>query len=277
MISAAARWSASVGSCVLITGTGQSGSVPVMAERTLTPPFRTAVRAPATTGERRAAVRDRIETAGLDALIVLDLADIRYLSGFTGSSGLLVLLADEADAFLTDFRYKSQVAQELDSELDVRIESEGLLKVCRELLAERGAARVGFQREQLSYRAWSEWSDRGPPDLVPVEEWIEELRMIKSAPEIAAIRKACRIADETFESMLEHVRPGVTERELAARLNLELAARGADGPSFETIVASGPRAARAHRADSLPGGAGPRGARRGGPRGGGRLRDVNRL
>ena len=217
-----------------------------MAERTLTPPARTAVRPPATPGERRAALRDRIETAGLDALIVLDLADIRYLSGFTGSSGLLVLVADEADAFLTDFRYKSQVAQELDPELDVRIESEGLLKVCRDLLAERGASKVGFEREQLSYRAWSEWSDRGSPDLVPVEEWIEELRMIKSAPEIAAIRKACRIADETFETMLEQVRPGVTERELAARLNLELAARGAEGPSFETIVAFGERSALPH-------------------------------
>ncbi|HJR52597.1 MAG TPA: Xaa-Pro peptidase family protein [Gemmatimonadota bacterium] len=217
-----------------------------MAERTLTPPARTATRAPASLGERRAAVRDRIETAGLDALIVLDLPDIRYLTGFTGSSGLLVLLADEADAFLTDFRYKAQVAQELDPALDVRIESEGLLKVCRELLADRGASRVGFEREQLSYRAWSEWSDRGPPDLVPVEEWIEELRMIKSAPEVAAIRKACRIADETFETMLEQVRPGVTERELAARLNLELAARGADGASFETIVAFGERSALPH-------------------------------
>ena len=217
-----------------------------MAERTLTSPARAAVRVPVTPGERRAAVRDRIETAGLDALIVLDLADIRYLSGFSGSAGLLVLLADGTDAFLTDFRYQSQVAEELDPALEVRIESEGLLKMSRELLVGRGVSRVGFEREQLSYRAWYEWSDRGSPDLVPVEEWIEELRAIKSAPEIHAIRKACRIADETFDGILEQVRAGVTERELAARLELELAARGAEGASFETIVAFGERSALPH-------------------------------
>lgn len=217
-----------------------------MAERTLTPPARAAGPAPATAGERRAAVRDRIEAAGLDGLVVLDLADIRYLAGFTGSAGVLVLLAEGTDAFLTDFRYQSQVAQELDADVEIRIESEGLLKMSRELLIGRGASRVGFEREQLSYRAWREWSDRGSPELVPVEEWIEELRAVKSAPEIAAIRKACRIADATFEGMLEHVRPGVTERELAARLNLELAACGAEGPSFETIVAFGERSALPH-------------------------------
>ena len=217
-----------------------------MAGGTLTPPAGTEVRAPATPAERRAALRERIEAADLDALVVLDLADIRYLSGFTGSAGLLVLLADGADAFFTDFRYQTQVAAELDPAIDVRIESESLLKICHGFLAGRGASRVGFEREQLTYRAWSEWAEREPPALVPVEDWIEDLRMVKSAPEIAAIRKACGIADETFERILEEVRPGVTERELAARLELELAARGAEGASFETIVAFGERSALPH-------------------------------
>lgn len=202
-------------------------------------------------------LRERLEAADLDALIVLDLPDIRYLSGFTGSAGLLVVPADGGDTFLTDFRYRTQVAQELDSAIDVRIENEPLLEVCRALLAERGASRVAFEREQLSYRAWSEWSEKGPPDLVPVEEWVEELRTIKSAPEIAAIRSACRIADQVFEDLLEQVRPGITERALAARLDLELASRGAEGPSFETIVAFGERSALPH---ARPG---PRELRRG--------------
>ncbi|HET6361836.1 MAG TPA: Xaa-Pro peptidase family protein [Gemmatimonadota bacterium] len=217
-----------------------------MAGRTLTPPAGLVHRAPLTLGERRAAVRERIGAADLHALIVLDLADIRYLSGFTGSTGVLVLLADGTDAFFTDFRYQTQVAEELDAAIDVRIENEGLLKMSREFLAGRGISRVGFEREQLTYRAWAEWSERQAPALVPVEEWIEELRMRKTAPEIAAIREACRIADETFERILEEVRPGITERELAARLDLELAARGAGGPSFETIVAFGERAALPH-------------------------------
>jgi Xaa-Pro aminopeptidase len=202
-------------------------------------------------------LRERVEAAGLDALIVLDLPDVRYLTGFTGSAGLLVVPAGGGDAFLTDFRYRTQVAQELDPAIDVRIENEALLGVCRALLVERGASRVGFEREQLSFRAWSEWTEKGPPDLVPVEEWVEELRTVKSAPEIAAIRKACGIADRVFEALLEQVRPGITERALAARLDMELASRGAEGPSFETIVAFGERAALPH---ARPG---PRELRRG--------------
>ncbi len=228
-----------------------------MAGQTLTPPAGTRLSAPATPAERRAAVRERIGGADLNALIVLDLADIRYLSGFTGSAGLLVLLADGEDAFFTDFRYQTQVAEEVDPAIEVRIADESLLKVCCELLAGRGASRVGFEREQLTYRAWSEWSERESPALVPVEEWIEQLRMIKSAPEIAAIRMACGIADETFQRMLEEVRLGITERELAARLDLELAARGAERASFETIVAFGERSALPH---ARPG---PRKLRRG--------------
>jgi Xaa-Pro aminopeptidase len=217
-----------------------------VAGRTLTPPVETQLRAPATPRERRAAIRERIGAADLDALIVLDLTDIRYLSGFTGSAGVLVLLADGADTFFTDFRYQTQVAEELDPAIDVRIESESLLKMSCEFLAGLGVSRVGFEREQLTYRAWAAWSEREAPALVPIEEWIEELRVLKSAPEVAAIRKACGIAEEAFERILAEVRQGITERELAARLDLELAARGAEGPSFETIVAFGERAALPH-------------------------------
>ena len=217
-----------------------------MAGRTLTPSAGTERRAPATARERRAAVRERTAAADLNALIVLDLHDIRYLTGFTGSAGVLIVLADGSDVFFTDFRYQTQVAAEVDPAIDVRIENEGLLKASCEFLAGLGVSRVGFEREQLTYRAWAEWSEREAPALVPVEEWIEELRMVKSAPEIAAIRKACDIADETFARILEELRPGVTERELAARLDLELSARGAEGPSFETIVAFGERAALPH-------------------------------
>ena len=217
-----------------------------MAGRALTPPAGTELGAPPTPARRRAAIRERTAAADLDALIVLDLHDIRYLSGFTGSAGVLAVLPDGSDVFFTDFRYQTQVAEELDRAIDVRIESDGLLRKSCEFLGERGFSRVGFEREQLTYRAWAEWSEREAPALVPVEEWIEELRMVKSAPEIAAIRKACGIVDETFALMLEELRPGVTERDVAARLNLELAARGAEGPSFESIVAFGESAARPH-------------------------------
>jgi Xaa-Pro aminopeptidase len=182
----------------------------------------------------------------VDALLVSSLPNVRYLSGFSGSSGLLVVGAGAGDLFFTDFRYQSQVAAELDPAIDVRIVSEDLLKTVREVLAERGVGRVAFERAQLSYRAWSEWSEAEGPALVPVEEWVEEVRAVKSEAEIDAIRTACRITDETFQFLLDAVRPGVTERELAGHLELELVRRGAEGSSFEPIVAFGERSALPH-------------------------------
>lgn len=196
--------------------------------------------------ERRAFVRERIAGAGLDAMLVQALPNIRYLSGFSGSAGLLIVRAAPPDVFLTDFRYQSQVADELDPEIEVRIESESMLKTAREMLFGGGASRVAFEREQLTYRSWSEWSQVEGPALVPVAEWVEEARAVKSPAEIEAIRKACRIADEAFAAILAEVHPGITERELAARLELSLVTRGAEGASFETIVAFGERSALPH-------------------------------
>ena len=191
-------------------------------------------------------MRERIAGAGLDAMLVLALPNMRYLSGFSGSAGLLIVRAAPPDVFLTDFRYQSQVADELDPEIEVRIESESMLKTAREILLREGASRVAFEREQLTYRSWSEWSQVEGPALVPVAEWVEESRAVKSPAEIEAIREACRIADEAFAAILAEVHPGITERELAARLELSLVERGAEGASFESIVAFGERSALPH-------------------------------
>jgi Xaa-Pro aminopeptidase len=195
---------------------------------------------------RRRRIPGRLADAGLDALLVTASANVRYLSGFTGSAGLLIVAAEPPDTFLTDFRYQAQVAVELDPTLEVRIVSDGLLKEARRILDERSARRVAFEREQLTYRSWSDWSRSEGPTLVPVEEWIEAERMVKAESEVDAIRRACRIADETFEVLLGEVKEGITERRLAARLALELVERGADGLSFEPIVAFGERSALPH-------------------------------
>ena len=200
---------------------------------------------------RRRDVRDRLIAEGLDALLVTGLPNVRYLSGFTGSAGLLVVTAEPLDVFLTDFRYQAQVADEVDGSVEVRIVSESLLKQARRLVSEREAGRVAFEREQLSYRSWAEWSESEGPALVPVDEWVEEARAVKSRLEVETIRRACRVADETFHVLMGEVREGVSERELAARIALELARLGSDGPSFDPIVAFGERSALPH---ARPGG-----------------------
>ena len=206
----------------------------------------TPTRVPADPLERRASIRERIAGADVDALLVQALPNIRYLSGFSGSAGVLLIRSDPPDVFFTDFRYQTQVSAELDPTIEVRIETERLMKVVREHLAEQGAARVAFEREQLSYKDWSEWSESMGPALVPAAEWVEETRMVKSPTEIEAIRRACQVADATFETMMGEVRPGISERELAARLDLELSGLGAERPAFETIVAFGERSALPH-------------------------------
>ena len=223
-----------------------------LAGGTLSPDVTTApTRVPADPLERRASIRERIAGADVDALLVQALPNIRYLSGFSGSAGLLLIRSEPPDVFFTDFRYQTQVSAELDPAIEVRIETERLMKVVREHVTEQGAARVAFEREQLSYKDWSEWSESMGPALVPASEWVEETRKVKSPPEIEAIRRACQVADAAFERMMGEVRPGISERELAARLDLQLSGLGAERPAFETIVAFGERSALPH---ARPGG-----------------------
>lgn len=171
---------------------------------------------------------------------------MRYLSGFTGSAGALVVGADGDDVFLTDFRYRDQVADELDSAVDVHIVSSALMTAARETVDEAGLAPVAFERARVSVAEWETWREEEGPELRGTEKWVETLRMAKSPGEIAAIERAVAIAEAAFEDVLGLVRPGAVERELAAELDHRLVVGGSERPAFETIVASGPRTALPH-------------------------------
>lgn len=209
-------------------------------------PARARTDAPTTPLERRDRIRERLAAEGAAALLVTSMPNVRYLSGFTGSAGALLVFAGGADLLITDGRYDRQAREEAGADVEVEIVGEPALEVARERLSGRGAVPVAFEADHLVVSAWRAWSEADGPALEPATGWVEGLRVVKSAAEVEAIRRAARAADAAFDAILEWIAPGVTERETAARLDLLLAEAGAEGRAFETIAAFGERSALPH-------------------------------
>lgn len=194
-----------------------------------------------TTAARRDALRSLIETAGLDGLLVTDLVNVRYLTGFTGSNGAL-LLTREGELFGTDGRYTERAAAEVP-DLEPLIE-----RATVAALARRAAGRIGFESDAVTVEAHAALTTVTGAELVRAPGLVARLRVVKDETEIAALREACRIADQALTELLPTLRPGRTEREIALDLEFRMRALGADGPSFDAIVAAGAHSAIPHHA-----------------------------
>lgn len=191
-------------------------------------------------------MRERVVAAGIEALLVAALPNIRYLSGFSGSAAALLVLAEPPDFFVTDGRYRAQIASEIDPALEIVVSTEKALTAARAIARERGLGRIAFERSHISVGEWEAWREDGAQEMMGVDAWVEDLRAIKAPQEIETIRRAAKIADLAFESVLDIVRPGIEERALALALDRLLVEAGSDGPAFPTIVAFGERAALPH-------------------------------
>ncbi len=194
---------------------------------------------------RRRALERRMADERLDAFVVSFLPNVRYLTGFTGSNGLLVMLPGRA-VFLTDPRYRIQAAQEV--ECPVQVAPGAMLPRVAVLLRRAGSRRIGFERTRTTVDAFDTLRGALPmrSSLEPISGWIEHQRMIKSEPEIAAIQRSVELNSRAFEQAARHVRPGMRESELAAELDYRSRRLGAEAPAFETIVAAGTRTALPH-------------------------------
>jgi len=206
-------------------------------------------------GERRDRVRELLTGRGLDRLVVVDLVNIRYLTGFTGSNAVLVLAADSADdVFLTDPRYVEQsVAQVPDL---VRVVDRAVYPALARTLA--GVRTVGVETHVLTVDqhetlrgllADAEPGAGAGPALVPGGRLVEGVRVVKDDDERDTLRRACAISVAALAALVAGERgplAGRTEREVAAELDALLVAHGADGVSFDTIVATGPNSASPH-------------------------------
>jgi Xaa-Pro aminopeptidase len=203
------------------------------------------------------------ELRELDALLVTNMVNISYLTGFTGSNALVLVDADERTArhrLYTDFRYATQSAEQVPDVFAREIVTGELLDAAVAGLASTaaGGGRLGFDDASLTVAQHARTRELLAPawELVPCPGAVERLRAIKDAGEIARIRAAAQLADEALlRSVLERGLAGRVERDVAIDLEMEMRRLGADGPSFPSIVASGTHGALPHaepRAEPIP-------------------------
>jgi Xaa-Pro aminopeptidase len=203
--------------------------------------------------ERLAALRDAMRGAHLDALLLTSLPNIGYLTGFTGSSAI-VLVTERDVLLLTDFRYDTQVREEVGDLARIGIEAQSLWAGLWRTLPELGPLElIGFEAAHLVYRDFERLTNGGGTGAGgtewrwrPTNDIVESLRERKDPEEIARIAAAAEVATRALERAVRAVRVGMTELEIAGLLEHALRDAGSTGFPFETIVASGPRSALPH-------------------------------
>ena len=197
---------------------------------------------------RVAAVRGRLTDLRLDTLVVTSPENVRYLSGFTGTLGYLVISGDGAE-ILGDSRYWLQMEAEAPAFTPVRsVASSGLFALLADRLKGLAPRRVGFESQHLTVDQHRRLVESLPADvaLVPTAGLVEELRMLKTPHEVELLRQVAGIASRAFDRVRSAIRPGLRERDIAFLLEQTFRELGADGPAFDTIVAAGERGALPH-------------------------------
>ncbi|NTV12413.1 MAG: aminopeptidase P family protein [Desulfobulbaceae bacterium] len=191
----------------------------------------------------------------LDALLVTQPDNRRYLSGYKAgdmsiseSSGVLLVPRRGSPLLLTDFRYQLQAEREAVG-WEVRLYQRGLFPLLQRILGELGIKSLGFESHYFLHQAATKLQKLATEsniELVPVTDLVERLRICKSPAELAKIRAAVRLNEEVFQEVYQQLKPGLSERQVALRIETLMRGKGAERPSFETIVASGPNGALPH-------------------------------
>jgi Xaa-Pro aminopeptidase len=196
--------------------------------------------------DRATRLADTLPEMGADLLLVTSLVNVRYLTGFTGSSAL-ALVGPDTRAFVTDFRYLEQSAAEVDDAFDRTIAPQELLDTLPELLGS-GEVRLAIEDAHMSVRTRERLGEllAGRAELVAGGDAVELLRVVKDTDEIRRIAEAAKIADAALRQVMEQGLVGHTERSVAITLERAMEDLGASRPSFDTIVAAGPHGALPH-------------------------------
>lgn len=205
-------------------------------------------------------LRERLEEAGVEALLVTAPANVRYLSGFSGSAGMLLVSRRAGDLLLTDGRYRTQSAEELaragvEAEIEIGrppAQREALAKAVAKAVAGSGQAgagqgRLGLEAASVTWAAQQTLAEAlSGVELVPTTGLVESLRMVKDAGELARMEAAAAVADAALAEVLPLLAEGPTEAEVALALDHHMRRLGASASSFPTIVASGSNGAKPH-------------------------------
>ena len=197
--------------------------------------------------QRLAALRNSLVAAHLDGLLVTSSANVRYLSGFSGSSAILCVTTRDA-ILITDFRYQTQATEEVGDIARIAIEPQSLwIGLWQQLTQTSNIDILGFESAHLVHRDFQRLLEAGARwQWRPTLDLVEALRERKDADEVALIREAISAAEQALHLTISQVRSGMTELEIAGLLERALRQSGSDGFPFPSIVASGPNAALPH-------------------------------
>lgn len=197
-------------------------------------------------GYKKEKLKKVMQEKKADAVIVSKDCNIRYISQFRGEGYLY--LSGRRQAVLTDSRYTTQAKEEAEDFEVLEISNTcGYEELLKRLMEEDNAERIGFEDQHISYAVYESWKEK-----IAGKEWIElgeslnQLRMIKEPWELERLEKAESIGDAAFSHILNIIKPGITELEIAAELEYAMKKNGASGTSFDTIVASGIHSAMPH-------------------------------
>ena len=195
-------------------------------------------------------VLSELQQKQLDGLLVSQPENRRYLSGFTGSAGFLIISQRET-FLLSDFRYMTQGPQQAPEYEFVKVERGFPKRGLKPILEHVTGGRIGFEAADMTVSGHAAWlegiKDSGlPAELVATENLVEGPRAVKDEQELTIIAEAVRIVDDAFAKLRETIRPGMSERDVAWRLEQLVREEGAEALSFPTIIASGPNAAKPH-------------------------------
>jgi len=194
-----------------------------------------------------ARIREELASRGLDALLVTDEKNQRYAAGFPFTDGA-VLVGKEKAFLITDSRYIEAAEATADEGVAVRLfdREHPLSERLKEALGEIGAARVGAEDEKLSHAAFLGWEKKLGLTLLPAGDLFVKLRAVKTEEEIASMIHAQRISEAALEETLHIIRPGMTEKEVAAELVYRMLRHGSEGNSFDPIVVTGSKTSMPH-------------------------------
>lgn len=192
---------------------------------------------------KKTELKRQLTALKVDGILITDLVNVRYLSGFTGTSGYLIITPEHA-LFVTDFRYQEQAREEVKG-FNVRIERSERTGEIKEITDKYSIRTLGFEDHDVSYAFYSKLSKK-KVKLKPLTGLIESMRIIKTTEEISLIRRAVKRAEAAFRKLQPHIRPGTTEEKLALKLEELLKKEGCKILPFEVIVASGFMSALPH-------------------------------
>jgi Xaa-Pro aminopeptidase len=191
-------------------------------------------------------LRSQMGARDLDAALISEITNVRYLTGFTGSSGQAIVTGS-ANVFVTDSRYTIQ-AREQCVGWDVRTFASPVkgTDFLRDTVKDLGVTRLAFESDYVTHKLWQDWTRAlEGVELVPSSELVDKLRAVKEPEEIQAIRRACELTDACFEYIRPKIQPNVVETDLALEIDFYFRRQGAEN-AFPTIAVSGERSARPH-------------------------------